>query len=461
MDSYTAMMYESEMLKPDDYKEAVDSPVILRVMLFIAIVLLGAINANNVFPSSIGLIISQANSVVLAIALFIFGFLGRGWKIKMPPEAKLTLGFVIWSISGFWVARHLPYFIECFVTLVKTVGLYLIIINIVRTRKDFLWMSLAYISTVLLLFFMGSEIISEAGASGERAAGTVGDANGLAAWGIIGLFASFVCFASVRSKIFKVFSITALPIFLIMVLKSGSRSGMVGIILFFVLVYVFFIRGQIREKGEGAKIGGFLVGILILGVICTIVIQSSFWERVQRTIGTGKFEGKAQEDIRIPMILGGIKLTLQHPILGVGYGQYRVAIGEVDLGLASTGLVSHTTWVDASTGGGLVGLALWFIAYFILTKRIWKLWKNPYLNNVDRGVVSLCLVFISFWWFRSLFFSHLGEKTLLPIIAGMTGYLTTLSERYNYCYYMEYLENFNFNDHNGLADYEYTYKGCK
>jgi len=415
------------------------APLLLRICLFGTVVLLGTVSANNVFPSQVGLFLSQANAVVLALAVLLFGFLGCGWKIKMPPETIFTIMFVLWCLTGFAVFTYFPYFRDCFTTLVKTVGLYLMIVNLVRCRRDFIWMAFGYVCTVLLMFVMGSEIVAEEAATGIRAAGLVGDANALATWAAIGFISMMICFTALQNKIMKILFLLLAPAFLFLVVRSGSRSGMLGMIIVIAMVYWWYIRGQVRESGGLVKLVGFLLGVALVAGIFYVIVSGQFWYRIQQTFGFGPYTyGTVEGEARVFMVKSGLIVIGRHPLLGVGYKQFMFAISEIDPGLV--GSASHNTWIEAGCSSGLPGLAMWLAAYVILTRRAWKLRKNPALPLVDRGIVSMCLVFLALWWFRSLFFIHLGDKDVLPVIAGMTGYLLGLSEQYGTTQLIPYSE---------------------
>ncbi len=414
------------------------APLILRVSLFVAIFLLGTVHANNVMPR-IGAILSQISMVVLALSVFLFGFVGCGWKVRMPPETILSIAFVLWCLTGFSVARHMASLRITYTTLVKTIGLYVVIVNLVRCRRDFIWMAFAYICTVLLMFAMGSEVIAEEVAAGTRLEGLVGDANALATWGTIGFISMMICFIVFQNKIIRILFLLQTPAFLFLVIRSGSRSGMLGIIIVMALVYWWCIRGQVQERGGLVKLGGFLLGGILVAGILYVVVSGQFWYRVQQTFGFGPYAyGTVEEEARVFLVKGGLIMIGRHPLLGVGYRQYQVAISEVNPALA--GAASHNTWIEAGCSAGLPGLAMWLAAYAILTRRAWKLRKNPALPLVDRGVVSMCLVFLALWWFRSFFFIHIGEKMLLPVVAGITGYLLSLSKQYGTTQLIPYSE---------------------
>jgi len=152
-------------------------------------------------------------------------------------------------------------------------------------------------------------------------------------------------------------------------------------------------------------------------------MSGPFWSRIVRTFvegGTG--------EIRILMMAIGARVMSEHSLVGVGYQQFPMVAAQFEPALDM--YASHNTWIEAGAGAGLPGLALWLGAYIVFTIRVRRLRKNPNVPPVDAGLVSLCFVFMLFWWFRSMFFTHLGDKVLLPLVGGMTGYLTSLSRTY-------------------------------
>jgi len=397
------------------------SPLLLRILLLVSVVVLGLVQTNQASPGT-ALIAGQAFMVLLGVATVVLGFLGARWRIKFPPETLLSVAFVVWCLLGVFAAENLPLFYTRYGTLAKTVGMYVIFVNLVRTRKMLLWMAAGYVLTVSSYFLLGVEVRAEEGA---RAAGITGDPNGLAAFAVIAFACSMMCFHMVKRRWARVLFLLPLPVFAWMVRNSGSRSGMMGLLLLVGAVYWFYIRLRMGKGRLGRRLAGLMVGLLLLGGGLYLFITSPFWVRIQETLGIGNVLPRPHRgETRLYMALAGLKIMAEHPLLGVGYMQFAVVAGRFVPGLWMR--QSHNTWVEAGAGAGLPGLFMWLGAYVLLTVRAYRLHKNARIPLGDRALAGLCLAFLVFWWFRSLFFIHLGEKVFLPVIGGITGYLTSL-----------------------------------
>ncbi len=420
-----------DLVYSEDETGIISSPLFLRMCSFVSIPVLLLVS-SNVFVSKFQLVLVQVVIVGLALATVLFGFIGAGLKIKMPREAWLTTGFTLWCVTGFFVTKNIPHMLGGYKTLLKTLGLYLIFVNIVRSRKDLMWMAFGYLVSVLGLLFMNFEVLQAARVTGmERAGGTAGDANALAAFAIFGGMSSLMFFHKTKSTFTKILFLVPIPIAFYVITATGSRSGIIGSILCAGLVYWWYIRGQLRGKSSYAKLAGLIIGtILIVGVLYYLA-AGPFWSRLEKTFGFseyGQVGGEIEGDIRIRMMIGGLKLMSRHPLIGVGFRQFPFAVTEVDQTLA--GFVIHNTWVAAGCSAGVPGLALFLGAWVILLVRTQRLRKNPHILILDSGLISLCSIIIIFLTFHSFFFANIGEKALMPMIGGITGYLSELSQRF-------------------------------
>lgn len=416
-----------------EYDHVPSAPLFLKLFLFVAVFLLGLVS-NNKFIDPVYLTVSQLAMVALAVATALFGFLGAGWKVRMPRETLLSTLFFAWCLTGVLVATHKDLFILYYGSSVKIMGLYLVIVNIVRSRKDFLWMCVAYVLLVLIFILLGAHQIQEGRVKDVigRAQGLSGQSNSLAVFGIIAASCAMIWFTVSRNIIIKCFCIAMIPICIYLIIKSGSRSGMLGFMIWAGFLYVWYIRGRLKGLGYGARMTGFVVGVVFLVGVFLVFASGPFWYRVQRTFGMGTYGGQAAitSEGRALMAINGIQLMIRHPVFGVGFQQYPIAIAEVAPFLYGRG--SHNTWIETGCSGGFPGLGLWFCAYLLLTLRAWRLWKYRNLPSIDRSIVAICMCFLAFWWFKSCVSWLIADKVTLPFVAGLTGYLVHLSDYYGY-----------------------------
>ena len=400
------------------------SPLPLRLLFFVTIILMNLIT-NDAFAVGPILLVGQGLIVLLGLATLIIGW--RSSLLRLPTEAKWTLAFFAWAITGVIVAPNYEWYWQSMVTLGKTIFMYLLFVIIVRSRQDLVMMGLAYIVSAML-FYRSGVTSSVSTGEVERIAGSVGDANGFAYFGIVGAIFALIGFYHFRNKILKVLMLLSTPVLMLMVIKSGSRSGMMGIILVAFAFYWWVLRGRAKATG-GSKTAATVIGLVIMGVVGAAIVLGPFWGRLAGTLGMethGQITEKefGVEDVRSQVMIENVMDMLRNPLLGVSYGGHSfLALNE---GTIRVGIVSHNTWASAGSGCGLPGLVIWLGANFILLRRAWRLRKDPWLSATDRTIVSLCLCFLLFWWFRSNLFVHLGDKIVLPVVGGLTGYLTAV-----------------------------------
>lgn len=413
------------------------APIFLRIILVGAVFML-LLASGSQWVTERESFIAQICMAALAAATLLLGFLGRGWRIRMPAESLCAVIYCIWAITGFFIvqAEYLSFFRGHFMTLIKVVALYLVIVNLIRSRKDFLWMLSSYVLVVGAVILIVPEAFSyrpQQGGELQRASGITGDSNDTALLGMVCLFSLLALFTSSRHRTFKLLCLAATPVGVWMVLISGSRSGMFGLLLAAMLFYVWYIRGQMKERGGVGKLGGFMLGAGVIFGIFLVLAAGPFWHRVLETVGAVEYRTertKRGERVRLRMAISGLKLAARHPVMGVGQNMYYWSIVEVDPGLV--GRASHNAWVSAVTSTGVPGLIIWTTGALLVTRRAWRLRKNPSLSLRDRGLVSLCLVFLMYYWFRSFFFYEMTHRVMWPFVGGITGYLVAVSDYYGY-----------------------------
>lgn len=151
------------------------------------------------------------------------------------------------------------------------------------------------------------------------------------------------------------------------VVASGSRKGFLGVLAFFVLWYLFTQLHKIRRN---PLIPIALVLLLAAGLYATVdvVLDNTF---------LGKRFGERDLDrgyaVRMQMYLDGLQMVSDSPIFGVGLNNYRL--------LSSTGLYSHSDYIEVASGTGIVGMLLYYSFYLTLWLRLGRLKKR--LQNVE------------------------------------------------------------------------------
>jgi O-antigen ligase len=199
-----------------------------------------------------------------------------------------------------------------------------------------------------------------------------------------------------------------------MLVLTASRSGFLDVVFSMALTSLLVLRGSSRGKIIGAAIA--------LAVVVAISLAPKvFWERVGTMwdgpgASTNKVAASARqsEEERGTLLTRSLEYTLEHPIFGLGVGNFAVANG-TDLGLPGAWKGTHNTFTEISSEAGVPALFL-FIGLLATAlrniKRIGKtLFNNPEgaeLNLMARATLASLLSFA----FGALF-AHLAYEYYL------------------------------------------------
>lgn len=161
----------------------------------------------------------------------------------------------------------------------------------------------------------------------------------------------FALFALVddRSLYLRIAGLCTAILILPCVYLSGSRLGMVGIIVVVLLFALFFVFRKWRENPR-AMIGPFLVMMTPFGLLTFAALYMSSPRLRALTLGRG--EHQASTDSRFEMWQMGIPKVMERPVFGYGSG-----LGAETLGFTNPGgsLSIDTYWLSALLEFGLVG----------------------------------------------------------------------------------------------------------
>jgi O-antigen ligase len=158
---------------------------------------------------------------------------------------------------------------------------------------------------------------------------------------------------------------------LLVVLLAGSRAGWISYALVSGLLAWRLARGSWRALG-----GWVVAATLIALTIAALAYQASdsFRARVDRTLAAGSGQVDVALAGRVPIFGTAIRMALAHPVNGVGVRGFRNAYptfaepGDpwVDPVQQTGAAHAHQILLELLTEVGLIGLALWLGAAWVL-----------------------------------------------------------------------------------------------
>ena len=298
--------------------------------------------------------------------------------------ATLTVPFAVWRGGA----------LDQTITLTKLVVILFLIGTLVDTNKRL--RAVVWILVALLAWYAGSALRSYArgelvfAQDIERAVGVtsvVGDPNALAGV-IVGLLPFLVAaYRSARAVAAKVILLPVFPLALAAVVVTGSRASTLALLA----VALYYV---LRSKHR------------LISVACLAVVMGFVWIGMPQqykdrylTVKSYAQGGELDEsnELRIRVWKAGWRMFLDHPVLGVGAGQFRTAYGTVYSGRAhGPWMQPHNLLVQVGCELGLVGLVIFGHFLFQIVKANRSILqlrgKSPYKVNYEVGVACGALL---------------------------------------------------------------------
>ena len=250
--------------------------------------------------------------------------------------------------------------------------------------------------------------------------------NELAGAMIVGiLYWLFIFFDPFCSGIYRAFSLAALVPMMLVLLKTGSRGGLLSLT---VVLTVMFFRLPAAKKLVvfcGAMIFLFLAVVTLpddLRRRFTTYFRSNDTQvnEVEIDGATGSTES------RLYLLQRSVEFTLSHPIFGVGpdqFASYEDTISRGEGRRKGSWLGCHNTYTQISSEAGIPALLI-FVSMLIIA---WRSTTNiqrrarqigtPYALALENTAVALRMVLIAYLVF--FLFEHTAYMPFWPALLGL------------------------------------------
>lgn len=278
-------------------------------------------------------------------------------------------------------------------------------------RKVVNTIGLAGVATTLIGF------LSSDFKTGRMALGSAGsdiqDSNDYAAHMILVLPAmAYFFFQPKRNPFYKIFGTLILAAGLYQVFSTGSRGGLVGLIC--TALYIL-------KRGSPKVRLAILAGVPTLAIIAFTLIPQESAGRLKALFGVTEGAGDAIEsrEARQALFWASVHITLHHPLLGVGPGefmdyQFGLAHEKGQLGMWHE---THNAYTQISSECGIPALIFYIVAAGMTYMSLLRMTKSgtPVLSTIA-NVLSIMLFGYSVC---IIFLSH-GYNFAVPVITAIT-----------------------------------------
>jgi O-antigen ligase len=308
----------------------------------------------------------------------------------------------------------------------KSFFVFVIVAGLLRSQND-TQRAMVTIGRGVLVAAVASVFFGVRSAEGRLVAsqGVLSNPNDVAQMLLIGLpFCWLSNKAAGASRSDRLFALASSVLILSAVLVTGSRSGLVAIAsLMLVLVLTVSFTRKIK----------LLLAAAVLLTTASVLLPAEIWMRYltiwgNRTSGQSWQERNAfsSNDERQELLKQSLRLTLTHPLVGVGPGVFQVAstIDLNDRGRRALWRETHNTYTQISSEAGLPALVVYLAALGICLRRTYSVWRAGFGTGQLDAVMAQCLFFSLLAFTVTALFSSVAYHYYFPTLAGLTAALT-------------------------------------
>lgn len=239
---------------------------------------------------------------------------------------------------------------------------------------------------------------------------TVGNANDFAAHLLIVL--PFLLWIALEAKSWslRIFSFLGVGYGVFVILASASRGGAIAL-----TVDMIFLLLVARGRRRFFVV---LLGSLLLLVAINFVPEAAIQRILSLSSPNAPQEAEQSAEVRKQVFWDSIHCALEHPVLGIGPGQFITYEGQTK----SIWKAAHNSYTQAAAEGGIPAL-IFYLAGILSSMRLLKavsqkVRSRPELADIKSAVLCIGLAMVGFC--TATFFLNFTYFFYLPAISGLT-----------------------------------------
>jgi O-antigen ligase len=298
----------------------------------------------------------SVTAIKLVGVLILVGWLlsvavNRRVNLKVGPVIVMMLGFLAWNAVAIVYAFDADLAVTRVLSFIQ-LGVAMCMVGSVidsteRVRGVFrvivLWTTLASVHG-MALYFLGLQ---------ETSAGVVLNRNAMATYVDIAIVCAYLLYQMSPSAGERVWLLIALPTLFLGLALTFSRTG------YITLVVVFLLVSYRLAKTRGYLVLGATAAMLIM---ISAFLPEAFYKRVESIIPSMRHQEETF-GIRVDLWKAGVKMIRDHPMVGVGPGNYSKVLPRYGQGMLLTRheLAAHNSYVGIAAEAGIPALALYLL----------------------------------------------------------------------------------------------------
>ena len=349
--------------------------------------------------------------------------LTRGIERSMQTRVgAMLLALTFWMLMGLpfsvWKGGSWETFTDKWI---KSLLAYFLVAGLVITVRDArkVMTTIALSSVIIVVLAQAFKQIGPDGRLYVAGQSTLSNPNDCAQLLLVGL--PFLYLIMITSNtVARVLAFLSIPAVMYTISATGSRGALLASLS---VAAVIFWNASPSNKVKGIAASIFLMGLLVVTVPGQLKDRYStiFSKDASNAMDQMALDSKEE---RWFLLKQSVRLSLTHPLFGVGLGMFAVASGDdaASLGMRAPWRETHNTYTQVSSETGLPAFALYMgaLAYcFSLMTRLKRASKNqPRFQLLFKMATCMHLSLLSFA--VTSFFSSVAWSHYLPSLLGLT-----------------------------------------
>jgi hypothetical protein len=362
------------------------------------------------------------DGVLLTIALPLTGRIGEFWKSPVAKPWMATLAMMCLAAAfGLYRGASVPFIFQYGIRF-HVLPFYVAAIACTTRRVRHLMNWVAAGGLLLLVLCAGfGRVVGEGRFALPET--SLSNPNDLA-FSLLYAMASLTLLVYSRSVAGKLLWFATFPACIYFVLKTGSRSNFITLVVMGVVAFLLSPRG--------VRVVMLVVTPLALLLVTPFVPQQTLhrltlivFDPASAQVEHGLESAVGSQAARTELQERAIDLTLRHPLLGVGEGMFTNAVDEMvraKTGVKSGWQGAHNTYLEISAENGIPALifyvwSLWLC--FSLNYRAYKICKRE-PSMAENLPQSVCLILTTVTFAVGVLFSNSAYDPHVDVLVAMS-----------------------------------------
>ena len=290
----------------------------------------------------------------------------EGTFTKFTPEVKAVLALVLIAIVTMPISKDFDTAWEKFNDIfIKAVAMFVVMVNVLRTRKRLLgmiWLSLSiggYLSYTALDMYSRGELTMEGYRVAVNVGGMFANPNDMAMHLVIMIPLAVTLGIAAEKKWLKFLYYGLAGLFLAAITVTYSRGGFLGLIgMTAVLVWKL-------SRDNRMKVG---IAVVAVGFLFILLAPGNYGQRML-SIFDSSLDAVGSSSQRRELLTRSIIVTLRNP-WGIGIGNFPI-VGVRNLG-------THNSYTQVSAELGLAGLAAFLVLIISPLRKLFAMQRRLY-----------------------------------------------------------------------------------